>query len=556
MPPILRTELSLPNDERLLVLARSFAREISVLAGFEGEPLEALVGAAEEACLNVLKHAFEPGQQGTYAIAAELSPTVLTIFVRDQGLPLASTPPSLTTPTSNPPTAASALNSQTSTLHGLDRIRQAVDEMEWVNLGREGKELRMIKQLPHAHITEHLDEAQLTPIAADAALAPEQEYTIRRLRPDDAVGVAQCIYRVYGYSYHHEDLYYPARIIHLNETGERISVVALAESGEVVGHYALERPDPDPEGPRVTSHEPRVPDSRLQTPNPQHSTPNLSRVAEGGEAVVSPSHRGRHLMERMRELLEEEASQAGLIGISGNAVTTHLYSQRSDDRFGARVCGLTLALVPRSLEFKGIHSDPLDQRVSCVLYFKPLVVPPAVRVHAPARHRSVIEQIYAQLGVPVDYADPSDPERPTASSHHSPLTTHHAPSTSSRVSVSYRKSYGAGVIRVLQVGETTSAEVERARRDLCDVSGAEVVYLELPLAQAGTPSVCEAAESTGFIFSGVGPQFMPDGDALRLQFLNTDLDLAALQIYSPFAKELVDYIASERTRVERHGSTE
>jgi hypothetical protein len=48
---------------------------------------------------------------------------------------------------------------------------------------------------------------------------------------------------------------------------------------------------------------------------------------------------------------------------------------------------------------------------------------------------------------------------------------------------------------------------------------AEVVYLELPLGQPGTPAGCEAAEAERFLFSGVAPLYLDDGDALRLQYL-------------------------------------
>src|SRR5439155_18881440 len=186
-------------------------------------------------------------------------------------------------------------------------------------------------------------------------------------RPDDALAVSQCVYRCYGYSYGNADLYYPQRIVHLNETGQLVSIIAVDEAGAVVGHLALERPD-------------------------------LGRVAESGQAVVAPAHRGRHLQERMRAQVEEEGRQLGLVGLFGEPFTTHTYSQRAEEDFGAHVCGVNLADSPRSLHFKHIRSDPLAQRESTLLYFKYLApVPPAV-VHAPPRHRAMLERMYAQFG--------------------------------------------------------------------------------------------------------------------------------------------------------------
>src|SRR5437870_3111581 len=84
-------------------------------------------------------------------------------------------------------------------------------------------------------------------------------YTIRRLGPADAPAVVRIVQAIYGDSYYPRDLYDAERIIHLNETGKLVSIVALDSAGEVVGHYALERPD-------------------------------LAPVAEASDAIVLPEH--------------------------------------------------------------------------------------------------------------------------------------------------------------------------------------------------------------------------------------------------------------------------
>src|SRR5206468_2279399 len=120
-----------------------------------------------------------------------------------------------------------------------------------------------------ADVTRQLSAPELTPFHDEEPLAPPQTYNIRRLRPGDALAVSQCVYRCYGYSYGNADLYYPQRIVHLNETGQLVSLIAVDEADAVVGQLALERPD-------------------------------LGPLAESGQAVVAPAHRGRHLLERLR----------------------------------------------------------------------------------------------------------------------------------------------------------------------------------------------------------------------------------------------------------------
>jgi hypothetical protein len=324
------------------------------------------------------------------------------------------------------------------------------------------------------------------------------EYVVRRLRACDAQGVADCVRRVYGDSYIiHTELYHPEEIVALNESGRLVSVVALTEANELVGHYALERPDPN------------------------------SRVVESGEAMVVREHQHHHLLEKMRTALEAEAARLGLVGIFGRTVTNHLFSQKMVERFGERPCGVSLGRTPRC--FRNMQ-EALAQRMSVVFYFKYLATVDAIRVHVPPQHHDICRQIYAQFGVRFETPD-------------SPDIAH-----TGELAVEQHAELQRAVIMVRRVGKDTIEKVRQSHRDLCEARQAEVVYLELPLSQAGTPEVCRAAEADGFFFSGVAPLYFPEGDVLRLQYLNVTIDTGALQIESPFARDLLTYIEHERQR--------
>jgi hypothetical protein len=321
-------------------------------------------------------------------------------------------------------------------------------------------------------------------------------YTIRRLRPEDAAGVTACVRRVYGETYIcHKELYDPEKILRLNQTGQLVSFVAVDGAGQVVGHYALERPD-------------------------------LGRVAETGEAMVLPEHQHHHLLERMRVALVEEARRLGLAGLFGQPVTNHVFSQKMYEHTPGHPCGVSLGDLPRT--FHNL-AEPLTQRLSCLLYFHYLQLPPAVVIHAPSRHLLMLRRIYEQFCLPLDLREPGAvPARGT-------LTVTHEPEEQ------------AGLVRVRTAGADTAEAIRTAHRELRAL-GAEVVFLELPLAQPGTPGLCAAAEAMGFFFCGVGPYHTPDGDVLRLQCLHVELDVALLQVANPFAGELVAYVAAERMR--------
>ncbi len=493
------TELTLPNDPRGIDLARAHVHALADLASLPQEEDDALVDAVLEACANVLDHAFEPGERGTYQVRSSLSPIELVVSIHDHGLPF--------DPDRVPEEVQEQSRAKHSASDGLSMIRRAVDQAQWISHGRKGKELRLIKRRHVPDITQALSEAELETETEDTPLAPEQEYEIRTFRPEDALGISRCVYRVYGNSYMIEDAYYPERIIRHNETGEFVSIVAVDANGDIVGHYALERP-------------------------------GLKRVAERGIAIVSPAHRGRDLMGRMRVLLESEAKRLGLAGVYSVAVTKHVFSQRVNEEWDSRVCGIFLGGGPASLVFKkiGAHGEnaPLPQRMSWVVYYTYVGDRTPALVHCPERHRAIVERIYRELEAPVEFREGGN-----------------APEAHGEVDVSYSQTMDSGTIRVRTIGSDTSAEIRRARRDLIDVTGAEHVTLELPLAQPGCAALAETAESDGFFFLGVLPSYSDDGDTLLLQYLHTPLDVSQIQVANPFARELVEYAERERARVSR-----
>jgi hypothetical protein len=53
----------------------------------------------------------------------------------------------------------------------------------------------------------------------------------------------------------------------------------------------------------------------------------------------------------------------------------------------------------------------------------------------------------------------------------------------------------------------------------------------------------------GFFFSGIEPKPGGFSDMLRLQFLNTEIDYASINLQDDFSKMLLDYVMSEHKRI-------
>jgi hypothetical protein len=71
------------------------------------------------------------------------------------------------------------------------------------------------------------------------------------------------------------------------------------------------------------------------------------------------------------------------------------------------------------------------------------------------------------------------------------------------------------------------------------------------LTRPGCAETCAAAERLGFFYGGLAPHFDEGEDVLRMQYVDTALDIARLTVESPFAVRLLAYVEADRRRVEQ-----
>ena len=327
-----------------------------------------------------------------------------------------------------------------------------------------------------------------------------RNYTTRRFRPEDAPGVAACFLDTYGDSYPLKDCYNPHWFTELNMTGKQLSAVAVEDgTGDVVGHCSLQYRFPWP-------------------------------VGECGQIVVKQGHQGRSLAVRMGQFLEKEALGAGLICMVSYEVTSHHATQLIAHRARFSPCGLILGAMPATLDFRNL-TGLVSQRESCMVSLKYLVPPKPARISPPAHHKDMISRIYAGLGRPVFFQNPSKLSGP------------------GEVIVRESQVWETAEILVRRIAENTSRDIRSHLGELLGRQGIEVIYLEIPLDQGGEGTVCHEAEKLGFFFAGLGPSSTGNGEALILQYLKTRLDLSYPRVVTPMGREILAYIIQERRRV-------
>jgi anti-sigma regulatory factor (Ser/Thr protein kinase) len=457
-------------------------REVACRYGLDEASVRDLELATEEACHNVIEHAYEPGEEGYYKVKIHREPTCFRITVRDQGMPF----------------NLQRLNEDEPSDIGVRLMRACTDEIRSKYLGKKGKVVELVKNFPF----ETLNEIETSPKqSSEVDLAPASEkVALRLMRPDETVPLARLIYRVYGYTYPHEDIYYPEKFASLIESGLVTSCVAVNEQDEIVGHLGV----------------------FLETPE--------DHVGESALAAVDPRYRGRGLFPRMKKMMMEEVASKGLLGLYSRAVTVHVASQKSNVKMGSKETGFVLAHSPPTAIFKKMQTEIANIRRTVALFYVPVAAAKEQTVFLPNTHQEIISKIYKHTELPrvfkQAYPELVDP------APHSHIHSHILPEMSS------------AFLRVNEFGVDFIDELRLQVQDLKERK-VELIVLDLPLKDPGTAILCPEIESMKFFFCGIMPEYL-DGDSIRLQYLNNvTFDPESVDIYSEFAREIFDYVVGE-----------
>lgn len=458
--------LRLLSSERLIGSAVSFVRALAEAEGMAAADLPRLELALEEACLNVVKHAYPDESRAYYDVIVEERPGSLVVAVQDQGLPFNLVQPEAGT--------------------GLTLMRAFADRVHFLNLGRDGKRVELVKRLPYRDLESYLGGAP----QASPELAADIPLELRLMRPEDTAGLARCAYRCYGFSYVRDTIYRPEMFEALLRQGLIVSAVAVTPDGELVAHVAISR----------------------------HSAEE--KIADSGQAITDPRIRGRNLFTSLKQMLAEEARRLGLYGLYSESVTIHPFTQKANLKLGATETALMLGFAPATVSFRQIADLPT--RSAAMVTYLQVNEEPQRTVFLPSRHAEILKEIYARLGLRRE------------------LRFDDAPLSQSTV---------ADVTMVPEL-VASYVHVQRAGSDLAGLGrrrDGEVVYLDLPLSRATTPRACALLEGEGFHLAGLIPEACPEGDVLRLQRLHSEMQPPeTIHAASEWGARLKDYVLAQR----------
>ncbi len=471
----------------LMVALREFVREVALGEGVNKRESELLMLATEEAAVNIIRHGLENDRNASYEMILERAPGQLILAFEDQGVPL------------NWDTICKSENDGL----GILLIRHCADGFNFINLGKRGKRLEIIKNLIPQNLDNTEIEEERRPEGEQQDIAPlDTPIELRSMTTGDCSLLIRCMYQVYGYTYK-DAVYYPEKIAELLNQQLLFAVVAVTSDGEIIGHQGLLKPRPD------------------------------AMTAEITMGVVHPRYRGRGLFERLKEEAFIRLRTDGLPGLFGEAVCNHPYSQKANFAMGGRPCGFMLGFVPGDRVFAKIEEGTKQERVTVVLFHTRLNETPSKLIYPPVQHRGVIERTFAACGVLRELGSSALEEPEGISSN---ITLRTVPEN------------GIAYLDVITIGEEFGALVRDMLRKLC-LMRFDCIYIDLPLSDPLTAFACTAAEVLGFFYAGIIPEYLPSGDALRLQYLNNvPINPDKVVIVTDFGKELFAYIANEYQR--------
>jgi Histidine kinase-like ATPase domain len=475
-----RVHLTVPASLEYLPAVLELVRNVAARAGLGPRVGERTAFVVEEACANIMEHAYPEGEEGTVNLSVFVRPGKLVFALDDQGIPF---------------DFRSFEKEERSALAGvLSRAFQG--NIRCFSRGRAGNRVELTVPLPARAPLAGVAEKEIAR-AADAAPAPtDAPLELRLMAAADAEGLTRCLYRTYGYSYFDDYLYDPDEVRRRLQSGRLSACVAVSADGEIVGYLSLV----------------------LEPPG--------TLLGEAATGIVDPRYRGHHLFERMKGFLRDYGRQRGLRGIYSEAVTAHPYTQKGSLALGAREIGILLADLPAGVVFKAIGAAQA-QRAATVMLYLPVNPAPARDIYAPPAHAALIGRLYQMTGLPRTLRSLPAPASPMPAG--SQLDVH--------IDTDVNEAY----LTVCSAGENLERLASFRLRELCQ-QRTDVIYIDLPLSDPAAMATTERLEALGFFFAGVVPE-KNDGDVLRLQYLNrVTIDPEQIQVASDFGRELLEYV--------------
>ena len=479
-------KLTILSDAQFIRPAQEFVTRYARFFNFGEEELSKIELITEEALVNAIENSFEKDEPGNIDIKIIYKPGEFVISVEDKGLPV----------------DFKKLETHEDSAIGIMLMKNLADEFNFINLGKEGKKIELVKYLPQEVISNILSQEEKTQIEKESHLVAQDAPSIRIIEAGDAEMLSRLAFRVYGYTYM-TAFYFPDQIRELIESGLLVSAVCVNKNNEIVGNLSL-----------------------------MYEYPG-ARVADSGAAMVDPRYRGHNLFKEMKMFLSEYGKRTNMYGLYSEAVTIHTFTQQGNITLGAKETGIMLAFAKEKITFKKINNDKtLGQRQAVVLFYLRTSKEPRRTVYLCPSFYPVLKKIYDNLDLDreihlVENFETLQPSCPLSS-----------------VETSVKPDLNIANIFLKKIGADAFDLIRHQLKEFC-LKKIETIYVAMPLSEPYSAVLVEKLRQAGFLLSGIVPEFH-EGDVLKMQYLNNVIvDPEKINLASEVAKELLAEIMKD-----------
>ncbi len=476
--------VQIPARLDLISIVGVAARECAMIRGFSSDDVHLFCLAVEEALTNSIELGFG-GQVDEIDILFSRTSSGLGVKISSLCLPLE--------PDKLPQYSLRRMSDFNDTT-GLSfhLVKKIVDTIS-ISIDKDGeRELFFEKYLPEKRVNDFGQEKRNKRKRLKRVNTP---HLLRFAVPDDAENISRLVLRAHGEVMFSEHIYYPDRVREMLKIGELFSVVAEAECGELIAHFAL------------------VGDM------------SNSLVQELTYTVIDGNFKSKGVLKGL-DMLLTNAKDRNVYAVTSYAVTNHVHSQRGLQKEGFSENALFLSLSPASCNTDK-YEEGLPDRIANLSYSKYLGPVSLKPLFIPCNHQAMILNIYAQMGFEPVVADES--------------TFSDVQGGASRIRTDVELKEGWMLVSVHEYGDETFSHV-RSEIYKSRAQGIPSIQVLLPLADAATPTMCGKFEEMGFFFAGICPGF--DGsENLALQYLNgVDSGFDSVLMLTEFGTKLKNYV--------------
>lgn len=372
----------------------------------------------------------------------------------------------------------------------LSMVRSLSQEFSFRNLGNEGWEL-----IVRFKIMNYKQHKPQTTIEEEISQTQQEAFTVRKATTADVPGIIDLVYNTYRYSYAKEAFYNDRSLTQMIENKRILSLVAVTESGKVVGHNAV------------------LLDSDL--------------LGEAGMSMVDPAYRKSKvfilLVINTKRTIGKEYPN---LLVYAKCVTSHERSQAFVSSFTP--CLLQLS-VYKHASFIGIDEDDVNKRESLIYSISNSnTASDKKRLFVPEEHLSFINLIMSDAKLDIEL---------------NPFSGTESSGKETRLHANNQPSRQYMLLEVEQIGDDFGNRI-RQETILARQKGAITVGLFLPTNAPASHDLDAVLTREGYFFSGIKPIASGEWMVVYTNLLYQPFDFDKLKFFDSKSKILSDYVAS------------